>query len=144
MARRIVILLAVAAALSLVLVFKPRPEALPEVAGQGATSPVEQPRLVDLGASTCVPCRKMAPILDQLREDFAGQFGVVFIDVWQQPEAGEPYGIRVIPTQIFFDDRDRELFRHEGFYSREQILGKWRELGFDFKAPASAGQTTAG
>ncbi len=98
----------------------------------GAPTKVASPRLVDLGAGRCIPCKQMAPILEQLRNEYAGKFDVVFIDVWKAPEAANPYHIRVIPTQIFYDANGKELFRHEGFYSREQILGKWRELGFAF------------
>ena len=36
-----------------------------------------------------------------------------------------------MPTQIFYDSSGKELFRHEGFYSKEDILGKWNELGVD-------------
>ena len=35
------------------------------------------PKVIDLGADRCIPCKKMAPILDQLREDYTGQFEVV-------------------------------------------------------------------
>ncbi len=87
------------------------------------------PRLVDLGADKCVPCKMMAPILEQLKADYDGVLTVDFLDVWKQPSAAEPYGLKVIPTQIFFSADGTELFRHEGFYSREEILAKWRELG---------------
>lgn len=93
------------------------------------------PKLVDLGATTCIPCKKMAPILDRLAEDFAGRMEVVFIDVRKDRAAGVPYKIRVIPTQIFYDPEGNELFRHEGFFSRDDILAKWAELGFDFAPP---------
>ena len=89
-----------------------------------ATKPVPPPalpRLVDLGAGKCIPCRRMAPILEALRADYAGAVNVQFIDVWQNPRAGTPYGIRLIPTQVFFDRSGRERFRHEGFFSREEI-----------------------
>ncbi|MBU2501291.1 thioredoxin family protein [bacterium] len=87
------------------------------------------PRLLDLGADKCVPCKMMAPILEELKQDYAGVMTVEFIDVWKDPTAATPYGIRVIPTQIFFSAEGTELFRHEGFFSREDILAKWRELG---------------
>jgi thioredoxin 1 len=87
------------------------------------------PRLLDLGADKCVPCKMMAPILEELKETYAGTMTVEFIDVWKDPTAAQPYGIRVIPTQIFYSADGTELFRHEGFYSREDILAKWRELG---------------
>lgn len=83
--------------------------------------PVALPRLVDLGAGKCIPCKRMAPILEVLKVDYAGAVDVQFIDVWQNPEAGRPYGIRLIPTQIFFDRAGRERFRHEGFFAREEI-----------------------
>ncbi len=108
-----------------------------EGAEPAATKPL--PRLVDLGAGKCIPCRKMAPILEELKKEFAGRLEVEFIDVWENPSAGERYGVKLIPTQIFFDAAGKELFRHEGFYSREDILGKWKELGVDLALrPASA------
>ncbi len=87
------------------------------------------PKLLDLGATKCIPCKKMAPILEELKTTYAGKMDVEFIDVWQNPDAGKQYGIKLIPTQIFFDATGKELFRHEGFYGREDILGKWKELG---------------
>lgn len=104
--------------------------------------PAALPRLVDLGATKCIPCKAMAPILEALREDFAGQFEVTFIDVWENRAAGEVYGIRLIPTQIFIDAKGQELFRHEGFYSREEVLAKWSELGVRIDVPVTTGAGT--
>ena len=59
------------------------------------------PRLVDLGAGKCIPCKKMAPILEELKKEYAGRMEVEFIDVWKNPDAGKAYGIEMIPTQIF-------------------------------------------
>jgi thioredoxin 1 len=75
----------------------------------------------------------MAPILDTLREDYAGRLKFSFIDVTDDFDAAKPYRIRIIPTQIFYDAEGNELFRHEGFYSRSQILRKWRSLGYTFE-----------
>lgn len=104
---------------------------------QPQSIPAALPQLVDLGAGKCIPCKAMAPILEALREDFAGQFDVTFIDVWENRAAGEVYGIKMIPTQIFIDAEGKELFRHEGFYSREEILAKWNELGVQINVPAT-------
>jgi len=87
------------------------------------------PRLVDLGADKCIPCKMMAPILEELKTEYAGRKDVEFIDVWENPDAGKKYGIKLIPTQIFYDGSGKELFRHEGFMAKEDILKKWRELG---------------
>lgn len=93
------------------------------------------PKLLDLGAQKCIPCKMMAPILDELTKEYKGVFDVVFIDVWQleNKEKAKAYEIRSIPTQIFFDASGKELWRHEGFISKEDILKKWEELGFSFK-----------
>ena len=91
------------------------------------------PRLVDLGADKCVPCKMMAPVLKQLKKEYDGRLEVQFIDVWKEPDAGKAYKISLIPTQIFFDAAGKELFRHEGFISKEDILAKWKELGVTFK-----------
>ncbi len=91
------------------------------------------PKLIDVGADKCIPCIKMAPILDALKEDFAGQLEVTFIDAWKNRDEAASYGVRMIPTQIFYAVDGKELYRHTGFYAREDILDKWRELGYTFK-----------
>jgi thioredoxin 1 len=94
---------------------------------------VKIPKLVDLGADKCIPCKMMAPILDELKKEYTNRLDVIFIDVWKNADEGSKYKIRVIPTQIFYSPEGKELFRHEGFYSREDILAKWKELGHEFK-----------
>ena len=91
------------------------------------------PHLIDLGADKCIPCVMMAPILEELKEEYKGRLEVTFIDVWKDPAPGRKYGIRAIPTQIFLTPDGQELFRHEGFLSKVDILAKWRELGFDLE-----------
>ena len=124
------ILAGLSAAIGLVLALRHRQANPPRPESPGA--PVAQaprPRLVDLGAGKCIPCKAMAPILEDLRQTHAEQFEVVFIDVWENPEAAKPYDINLIPTQIFFDAAGQELWRHEGFLAKEDILAKWKELG---------------
>ena len=101
-------------------------------AGLGSTAKL--PKLIDLGAGKCIPCKMMAPILAELKRDYADRFVTEFIDVWENPDAGKPYGIEMIPTQIFFDATGKELFRHVGFFGKEDILGKWKELGVELAA----------
>ena len=91
------------------------------------------PRLVDLGATKCIPCKMMKPILDELRQEYKNNFQVIFIDVWENPDEAKKYKINIIPTQIFYDASGKELFRHEGFFAKDDILAKWKELGIDFK-----------
>jgi len=101
-------------------------------AGHEGDAAGDLPRLVDLGSDKCAQCKMMAPILDDLREEYAGRFDVVFIDVRKTEGAAKRYGVDVIPTQIFFAADGEELYRHVGFYSSQEILAKWDELGVTF------------
>ena len=104
-----------------------------------AAEPAKLPKLVDLGADKCIPCKMMAPVLAELKTNCAGRMDVEFIDVWKNPDAGKAYKIKLIPTQIFFDTAGKERFRHEGFFGKEDILAKWKELGVELKGGAPAG-----
>ena len=102
---------------------------MPPPANTNTPARAKLPRLVDLGADKCIPCKKMAPILKELKTEYAGQMEVDFIDVWKKSDAAKPYKLLLIPTQIFYDANGKELFRHEGFYGKADILTKWKELG---------------
>ncbi len=136
---KIVVIAGLVLSVTAVLLFKQRAKdrapvqglATPAVAASPTAPASALPRLVDLGADKCIPCKMMAPILEELREQYKGRLDVVFIDVWKNPNAGAEYGIKLIPTQIFFDAAGNELFRHEGFFSKEDILAKWKEFGVD-------------
>ncbi len=90
------------------------------------------PKLLDLGADKCTSCKMMKPILDELRTENAGKLKIEFLDVFENKEEAEKYKIQAIPTQIFFDAEGKELYRHTGFISKEDILEKWKELDFNF------------
>ncbi|MHB0913188.1 MAG: thioredoxin family protein [Armatimonadota bacterium] len=88
------------------------------------------PTLVDLGAEWCGPCRMQAPILEELRMDLDGKLSVVYIDVDKDPKA-RSYGVRAIPTQVFYDAKGKELERHTGLISKEGILQTFRKHGIE-------------
>ena len=130
---RIIIITAVVTVAALAFVAKQNRPAATNATFATTTTAAKLPRLVDLGATKCIPCKLMAPVLEELKKEYAGRMNVEFIDVWVNPDAGKPYGIEVIPTQIFFNAEGKELFRHVGFFAKEDILAKWKELGVDLK-----------
>ncbi len=78
---------------------------------------------VELGSVKCIPCRQMQPVMKAIEENYGEQVKVVFYDVWksdQKKYAGQ-YGIKLIPTQVFLDEKGKEFHRHEGFYPEEEI-----------------------
>ena len=71
----------------------------------------------------------MAPILDELRKEYAGKWSIEFYDVRKDPFPAQQYRIRLIPTQIFLDSAGKEFFRHEGYFSKEQITAVLDQMG---------------
>ena len=88
-----------------------------------------RPTLVDFGARSCIPCKKMAPILEELEKEYRGRANVIFIDVWQDNKIGARYRVQMIPTQIFFDTQGKEVGRHMGFIDRQPIIDNFKKLG---------------
>lgn len=87
------------------------------------------PMLVDLGAGTCIPCKEMVPILEEVTKLYKGKAVVKVIDVYENPKETQKYRIRAIPTQIFIDKNGKEVFRHEGFFSKEEIIKVFDKMG---------------
>jgi thioredoxin 1 len=85
--------------------------------------------MVDLGAKKCVPCKMMAPILEKVEKDYQGRAVIHFYDVWENREPAMRFGIRAIPTQIFFDKDAKEVYRHEGFMSEADIVSQLAKMG---------------
>lgn len=85
--------------------------------------------MIDLGADQCVPCKMMAPILTKLQQDYKDRAAIVFIDVWKNKEPAQRFGIRAIPTQIFFDAGGKEVSRHVGFMSEREIVAQLTRMG---------------
>ena len=85
--------------------------------------------MVDLGADACVPCKMMAPILSKLEKAYRGKAAIVFIDVWKDKEPAKRFGIRAIPTQIFFDKSGKEVYRHTGFMGEAGIVARLKKMG---------------
>ena len=85
--------------------------------------------MVDIGAKACIPCKMMAPIMEELEKEYKDKAAIVFIDVWENPGAGDQFGIQLIPTQIFYDANGKEMLRHEGFMEKAAIVAELQKLG---------------
>jgi len=90
---------------------------------------INLPKLLDFGANKCIPCKRMAPILAELTEEYKGRVVIKIIEVYQEQELTSVNGIRLIPTQIFFDAKNQEVHRHVGFMDKEQIKKVFEKMG---------------
>jgi thioredoxin 1 len=88
-----------------------------------------KPSLVDFGADGCGPCDMMTPVLESLTTEYEGRMNILFVHVRKEQILAARYGIQSIPVQVFFDKGGKEVFRHVGFFPKEQIVSKLSELG---------------
>ena len=87
--------------------------------------------MIDLGAQKCIPCKMMAPIIKKLKKVYEGKAAIIFIDVWENRDQAKRFGIRAIPTQIFFDKNTQEVYRHVGFMSETLMVQQLKKMGVD-------------
>jgi thioredoxin 1 len=88
-----------------------------------------KPSLIEFGASGCVPCDMMQPILDKLRQTHGERLNVVFVHVGQEKVLAARFGIRTIPVQVFYDTTGTEVFRHEGFFAEAEVNKVLAKIG---------------
>jgi len=90
---------------------------------------VSLPKLLDFGRGMCIPCKAMAPVLKELSEEYKDRVIIKIIEIDREPNLTSANRIRLIPTQIFFDSKNKEVFRHEGFMDKEQIKKIFEKMG---------------
>jgi thiol-disulfide isomerase/thioredoxin len=89
------------------------------------------PTMVEFGATGCVPCDMMQPILDKLQKDYPEKLNVVFIHVGEEQILASRYGIRAIPVQVFYDAQGNEVFRHTGFLAENEVTKQLVKMGIE-------------
>ncbi len=87
--------------------------------------------MIDLGKKTCTQCKMMAPILDKLKTKYKGKAEIVFINLLEDPEQQYVYRLKALPTQIFFNPKGEEVYRHVGFMSEKDIVAQLSKMGVE-------------
>jgi thioredoxin 1 len=93
------------------------------IVGQG------RPVLVQISSAGCMYCRRMMPALAELAQTHSDYFAVAVVSLDRRPDASRRYEVQAVPMQVFYDAEGRELCRHVGAMSREDILQQWRKAG---------------
>ena len=89
------------------------------------------PTLAEFGSSSCIPCKEMKPILEQLAIEYEGRLNVVIVEVYEQAALAQTHKIMAIPTQVIFDGSGKEITRHIGLWPREEIIDQLNEMGIE-------------
>ncbi len=85
--------------------------------------------MLELGSVGCIPCEKMKPVMQKLRETYKDKLEVLFVDVRKDRPTSIRFGVTVIPTQVFLDKRGKEFHRHVGFYDYWDIFDVLKAQG---------------
>ncbi len=87
------------------------------------------PMLLEFGAGRCKQCKAMKPIIEALATEYRGRVNVQSIDVVEQADVANRFGVWGIPAQVFLDEDGNEAYRHEGFMPKADIIAKFEEMG---------------
>jgi len=88
-----------------------------------------RPTIAEFGSSTCIPCKMMRPVLENLAIIFEGELNVVIVEVYERMSLAREYKIMTIPTQVMFDKNGQEIMRHIGYWPMEEILTELEQVG---------------
>lgn len=139
--RRIAVIVLVAVLAIAVVLYRNSQKAVVQSDGTQAVEVNDLPKFIEIGAKSCVPCQMMQKVMEELRTNYPGKLDIIFHDLDMDPEPAGRYEISVIPTQVLTAPDGTELFRHEGFYPTDEIVAKWKELGYDLGDSSGIAQT---
>jgi thioredoxin 1 len=87
------------------------------------------PLIVEFGGETCIPCMKMQPVLQDLRARLGKRVRVSNFWIQPNPDVAQRHQVMVMPTQIIFDAKGREIFRHMGYFAQPDFEKALKEKG---------------
>jgi thioredoxin 1 len=87
----------------------------------------ELPIVLDFSAAWCGPCKQLAPIIEELSEEYAGRIAVGKCDIEEADDLTMEYGIRNVPTVIFIKD-GKVVERFVGYKSKSEVQAKFEAL----------------
>jgi thioredoxin 1 len=78
---------------------------------------------LEFGTTGCIPCKKMAIVMQEIKEKYPHRVKVQFYNVLlpESQDMMKCFGIAAIPTQVLLDASGKEVFRHTGYYSSDEL-----------------------
>lgn len=139
---KIAVVIVLVAAVAIVLANKKKSVERTAPLQQTTVSGKNLPKMLELGSTTCMPCKMMEKVIEELRRDYSDSLAVEFINTEEQPDMATKYKIKVIPTQVFLDPQGNEFYRHLGFYPTDDIIAMLRDKGYRIQKRQNGGNGT--
>ncbi len=107
-----------------VLVWQPLPALAGPAPSQG------KPALYDFGRGMCIPCKEMEKVLTDIKGEYGDQVEVRLVMMEKNEDLFKQYKIMLVPTQVFLSAEGKEVDRHIGAWSKDEVVSKLKELKF--------------
>ncbi len=101
---------------------------LPALAGPAPSQ--GKPALYDFGRGMCIPCKEMEKVLGDIKGEYGDQVEVRLVMMEKNEDLFKQYKIMLVPTQVFLNAEGKEVSRHIGAWSKDEVVSKLKELKF--------------
>ena len=78
----------------------------------------------------CIPCKEMEKVLTDIKGEYSDQVEVRLVMMEKNDDLFKQYKIMLVPTQVFLDASGKEVARHIGAWSKDEVVSKLKELKF--------------
>ena len=127
-----IITIAIIASIALISCQKqsnPSPAAKPAVTNS-ATAKI---KFLEIGSDKCIPCKQMKVVTENIVKKYGDELAFQYIDIYENKDVADDYKINLIPTQIFYNPKGVEIFRHVGYFPEEKIDSLLQANGLKMK-----------
>ena len=127
-----IITIAIIASIALISCQKPsnpEPAAKPAVTNS-ATAKI---KFLEIGSDKCIPCKQMKVVTENIVKKYGDELAFQYIDIYENKDVADDYKIQLIPTQIFYNPKGVEIFRHVGYFPEEKIDSLLQANGLKMK-----------
>ncbi|MCL5105593.1 MAG: thioredoxin family protein [Armatimonadetes bacterium] len=106
-----------------------KPKSKPDTCPAKSVAGPKLPVFLELGATWCGACRSMVPVINDLKKEYKGKVNFQYIDIDKDKTAVKKYKIDAIPVLVFFDKNGKQVYKHVGALSKDEIRKQFAKMG---------------
>ena len=90
-------------------------------------------KFLEIGSDKCIPCKQMKVVTENIVKKYGDELAFQYIDIYENKDVADDYKVQLIPTQIFYNQKGVEIFRHVGYFPEEKIDSLLQANGLKMK-----------